>query len=510
MVSLRTSTIIEIAFAATIIALAGCGPAQSPPNILLLSIDTLRADHLGCYGNDMWDRSPSPTLDRLASQGILFERCFAPRGQTVPSIASMLTGKYPISHSVRENHMLLSEKHITFIQRMKQNGYVTAGFASNLSMYLLPDKESSGPSWWARGLETFSDGYGGNLWQETKGADIEDQWSWDGRIEKQTLEWIDRHDPKKGKPFFLWAHFYDTHKPYMPHESCPDFYPDYEGPLVPPVIEKNGRQKDRVTAYINEATRTNRPLPEKDHKRVLAWYDASLYGIDQRIDRILKALEEKGMLDNTWIFFTSDHGDELGDHNNYYYHGASIYDSVLWIPLIVKGPGTPIGQRRDSLVQNVDIAPTLLELAGVKVPSDMEGLSLLNVLRENDESGKREHAVAEWQDQIYSYSDGRFKYICNPNGVCPVKPPYIKGGCFPYDFEELYDIIEDPLESRNILSGNEDVANGLKKKLWKWVGREGHERKMKREQANKEILELMKALGYTGGGFKKRKPEEGK
>jgi arylsulfatase A-like enzyme len=234
-------------------------------------------------------------------------------------------------------------------------------------------------------------------------------------------------------------------------------------------------------------------------------YDASVYGVDQRLDRILSALKEKGMLENTWIFITADHGDELGDHNFYYYHGASIYDSVLWIPLIVLGPGLEPGRRVKNLVQNVDIAPTIQAIAGIEPLSQIGGLSLLEVLRGEKEKIERDFVVGEWQDMIYSYSDGQYKYIYNPLEVCPVKPPFIKvDGCFKYEKEELYHVETDPWETRNILEGNEEVGRDLQKKLGKWIGQEGHERQMRRTMADPGVLEALKRLGYTDGGVKRK------
>ena len=496
-------------------ALTGCGDT-STPNIVLFTIDTLRADRLGCYGNDMWDESPSPTIDRLASEGVLFEQCYTPRGQTYPSIASMLTGKYPIAHAVRENGEWLPEKHTSFIQHLDMKRYATAGYVSNLTKEQNPFNPSgSEPNWWTRGLNEYGDGYGGNFAAETKMAPIENQWAWDERTEKQAIEWIERFDAGAGEPFFLWAHFYDPHKPYLPHSSCPDYYPEYEGPLEPETaVDMTGKPVDRVSEYINEATREGRPLSKADHKKVLALYDASLFGVDQRLDRILSNLEKKGMLENTWILFTTDHGEEMGDHNCYYYHGASIYNSVLRLPLIVTGPGVSTPRRIRCAVQNVDISPTILELAGSRVPSETGGVSLLDVIHGKKDEIGRDFVVAEWQHWIYSISEGGYKYIWNPRGALPVKPPYIKsGGHFEYGWEELYRVDADPGEKENIRKGNDETVRSLGKKLQRWLTQDGHDPEGKRSKATKESNEAMRALGYTGADtervrgvkFKRRK-----
>lgn len=493
----------QLIIALCLLTVAACSPSTDKgerPNILLLSVDTLRADHMGCYGNDRWEISPSPNMDRLAERGVLFEQCYAPRGQTHPSIASMLTGKYPITHTLRENGHILPVMHRTIIQLLKGNGYATAAFAANFPTKQNPFKpKKSRDAWWTRGCDSFGDGFGGDYRAATILAPIEDQWTWDERTEKQALEWIHDFDQAAGSPFFLWVHFYDPHKPYLPHQSSPDLYPSYEGPLDPGVVKVEGVPRDQVTALINKATQSGEGLSEEDHKKVLALYDASQYGVDQRYDRILSALNDRGMLDNTWIFFTSDHGEELGEHKKYYYHGASIYNAVLRIPLIIVGPETDTNRRIDSLVQNLDLAPTILELAGITPLPGMEGFSLVEVLRGKTDATARDFAVAEWQEYIYTWFDGRYKYLFNPRGACPVKPPFMKvGGSFDYEKEELYDIKNDPTEQNNIVFENEDVAREMRKKLLDWIYLDQHQRSMKSSQTGDGTLEAIQALGYTG------------
>jgi arylsulfatase len=487
--------------------LAGCG-RKPLPNIVLFSIDTVRADHLGCYGNEMWETSPSPFMDQLASRGVLFEQCIATRGQTHPSLASMLTGKYPITHTLRENGHILPGNHKTFVQLLKEKGYDTAGFVSNIPKVENPTQaEDSPPNWWVRGFDRFDDGFGANyeLYPKMERRKWEDQWAWDNRVEELATRWVRDHEPGEEKPFFLWTHFYDPHKPYLPHESSPDFQPDYKGILKPRITYDNGVPADRVTSFINEATRLNASMKEPEHRQVLSLYDSSLFGVDARFNRLLEELHKKKMLENTWIIITSDHGEELGDHNNYYFHGASIYDAVLRIPVIVTGPGVPQGKRVKSMVQNLDIASTVLELADIDQPEDMESHSLIPVILEDTDRFDRDFAVAEWQDLIYSYSDGVYKYIFNPEGACPVKPPYIKsGGFFNYERQELYHVQSDPDEKNNIITNHQDVVQDLRKKLVKWIREEGHSTNWNASQRSEGANQSLQALGYTGVGTKRR------
>jgi len=480
-------------------------PHEEPPCIVLFSIDTLRADRLGCYGNDRWHASPSPVADRLAAEGILFDNFTATRGQTHPSIASMLLGKYPITHGLRENGQKPRPEQTSFVELLADEGYATAGFASNLQAYTIRTPRRA--AWWTHGFETFGDGYGGDPLGEIR-RPLQDQWGWDNRVEAQAVEWIRGHARKGKEPFFLWVHFFDVHKPYLPDDSCPDFMPGYGGPLA------RGGDYDRITPAIDKATLSGSPLAPDDHDYVLACYDAGVAGADARIGRIMKELEAAGLMEKTWVVYTSDHGEELGDHNNYFYHGASIYESVLRLPLVVrppKGRSESPGLKTSALCQNLDLAPTFLELAGISPPEEMEGISLRGLFTNDDRSTGRELAVAEWQDLIFSVSDGSMKYIFNPHEACPVKPPWSwppgspppRG--FVYQREELYDLLRDHKEKQNIAGSRPNVTEEFRKKLGRWLSdpsrQEGFDTNTELTSEEREILER---LGYTAPSADRR------
>ena len=511
-------------------------PSAEPPCIVLFSVDTLRADRLGCYGNDRWDTSPSPVADGLAAEGILFENFSAPRGQTHPSIASMLLGKYPITHELRENGQKPRPGQVSFVELLAEGGYATAGFVANLQAYTFRTPQK--PAWWTHGFETFGDGYGGRPIFEVQ-IPLQDQWGWDKRVEEQAIEWIGKQARKEKEPFFLWVHFFDVHKPYLPERGCPYFMPDYTGPLLLPdrklisryrylTHPEEGRERagaesyDKVTPAIDQATLSGKSLAPEDHDYVLACYDAGVAGADGRIGRILMAMENAGLMDNTWVVYTSDHGEELGDHNNYYYHGASIYESVLRIPLLVRAPResvrapredvrAPRGTRTAALCQNLDLAPTFLELAGITPPEEMEGISLLGLFTGKDRSAGRELAVAEWQDLIYSVSDGSMKYIFNPRKACPVKPPWVwhAGSSAPqgfvYEREELYDLLRDPGEQSNIVAERQNVAREFKKRLGRWLNDPARQGGFSNnDDLSSEEKEILERLGYTAPSAERR------
>jgi arylsulfatase A-like enzyme len=507
---MRTWLTVLFAAAALAAIVWALYPGARPPSIVLVSVDTLRADRLGCYGNDRWGRSPSPVADGLAAGGILFDNCTAPRGQTHPSIASMLTGKYPITHGLRENGQRPWPGHTSFVERLEAEGYETAGFVANMHAWSLTAPRR--PEWWTRGFAAFGDGgVGGMLPAAGAGGEPRppgyEHWLWDESVEKQALDWIDRSAPGGSRPYFLWVHFYDVHQPYSLQPGYTDFNPGYEGRLSP----EPGEAGDPVAAAINAATLTDTPLPEDEHEQVMALYDSAVAGVDARIGRILNALRERGLLDNTWIIYTSDHGEELGDHNSYYYHGASIYESVLRIPLIVAGPECMAGVRSPALIQNVDIAPTILDLAGVAPADEVEGASLQPILAGKTTDLPREWAVAEWQDLIYSITDGRAKYIFNPRGACPIKPPWRYGKNaqmmrgFVYDFEELYDLVNDPMEQANLFSSRSADAERFKAALQEWLAAPQRQGGFDvHVELAPEERRLLESLGYTAPDPKRR------
>jgi arylsulfatase A-like enzyme len=209
------------------------------------------------------------------------------------------------------------------------------------------------------------------------------------------------------------------------------------------------------------------------------------------------ALARRGLLDGAWLVYTSDHGEELGDHHRYFQHGNSIYSSALRIPLIVArdGHGSDGGRRVGGLAQILDLFPTLLEAAGVDVPADTEGVSLAAAL---DGGGTgRPLAFAEWEDLIYAVTDGAWSYVHNPKGAWPRKPPYhaVAGTGFPIGCFELYDVAADPLEQIDVFARRPDQAGRLRDALASFLSDPRHRDAMATERATDEGLD---ALGYLG------------
>ena len=472
---------------AAIVCLAGCAPeAQQRPNIILFTLDTVRADRIG--------PKTAPFIDQLASDGVWFERCFAPRGQTHPSLASMLTGLYPATHGLRSNGQPLQGEHAPLPVHLQKAGYRTAGFCSNLDI--------GHWSFWVRGFDLAEDGVEGALNEEGYDHAFRYQKIWDDRIVQKATRWIETLPDRPGEqdpPIFLWVHLYDVHAPYVPKEEFAGQFrdPKYHGPARYPSGEPGEPEQDRINPLVDRWTLGQEPYDDDDRRQVRALYDASILECDRKLERIAEALRAKQIWNDSLVIFSSDHGEELGDHQRYFFHGNSIYDTTLRIPLILARPGQGGGGRRSrALAQNLDIFPTALEAAGEAIPADSEGFSLLPILNDPSENGNRTHVFAEWEDLIYSVSDGDWKYIHNPGGVRPRKRPYhlIPDAAFPYACFELYDLAADPLEQVNLFRRDHPRLRGLRLELSRFLGDARHRRGFSSTSLDPDPL---RALGYV-------------
>ena len=431
------------------------GPsADSRPNIILISIETTRADHLGCYG---YKRNTSPTIDRLAQEGIRFENMFGARGLTWPALTSVMTSLYPVNHGVRENgHQVFP--HITHLAEiLKVNGYNCAAFLGNADSA---------------------------VW---KGFDTKVR-ARRHYLTRSSTKWLHEHHRDR---IFLWVHFFEPHKPYMPPPSYDKMFtdPNYNGR-----VNGSSRQMASITARgIN--------LRPADLNHLIALYDGSIRYVDYQITRILSELKGLDIYDDSLIIVTADHGEDLYQHNKYFFHAGSIHDSSLHIPFIMKLPNGDKGPMSiPDIVESIDIAPTILELASLTAPDAFEGQSLMPLIRGQNNPGAFQAAYSEWRNMILSIRTDRYRYIYNPNNHHPkVLSRFPDWGYFVAE-EELYDIQKDPGESDNIVLREPEVANELKNRLFEWSNYKRWKGNDSIEKQDKfippEIIERLRSLGY--------------
>ena len=492
--TLRAAAFVLATGVAALTAPLGCrrAPPPAPPHIVLLTVDTLRADRIGAMGNAPRGGSPSPVADALAERGVLFTQCYAPRGQTHPSLASMLTGKFPITHGLRDNGMSLETEHVPFPVLLRQRGYRTAAFCSNLDRTRWP--------FWVRGFDVAEDGVEGMLQEEGGALGFRYHAVWDERTIDKALTWIETLEEPVSAPVFLWVHLYDVHQPYTPSDDALARFADpaYDGPFSHPRGEDPDAPHNAVAPHLSAWALGDRAYDDADLAQVDALYDAGILDVERRLQRVLDALDARGILDDALVCYSSDHGDELGRHDGYFGHGNSIYDAVLKIPMILAWPGRlPAGRRVDGLCQNLDVFATVLEAAGIEAPAGAESLSLLPAARGDADAALREHVFGEWEDLLYSVSDGTWKAIANPRGARPRKPPYKHrpGASFPYECFELYRVADDPEELVDVYGQHPEEWDRLRTALRRFLAQPGHRRPLALPDDADPALE---ALGYVG------------
>jgi arylsulfatase A-like enzyme len=398
---------------------AGSAPRY---NVVLITLDTTRADHLGCYG---YDKPVSPRIDRFAATGALFTNAYCTASVTPVSHASILTGQYPYTHGLRVLHGLMENRlpdgAVTLAEVLKDAGYETAAFIS-----AFPAGARFGLD---QGFNTFDEAFLDEPVDRIVGPDGTVNTGKNQRRAGETtdlaLDWL---TGVQGT-FFLWLHYFDPH----------------DARVIPP------------PEYLEQF-----PAPSGsvlDGLRQL--YDIEIQYMDQHIGRVLDDLVAKGRLEDTIVVVVSDHGQGLGDHG-WWTHGI-LYEEQIKAPLIVRAPGVSAGRRVDHLVRTIDIAPTILDLVGLD-PERLgppDGASLVPMLKGNapdpeyvayaDSVNMLTYRSAsgitnDKNDMLFAISDGRWKYIHH---------------LIREDESELYDLDRDPRELSNLYAERPDDVERL-------------------------------------------------
>lgn len=332
-------------------------PGAKPPHVLIFLVDTLRADRLGCYG---YDRPTSPNIDRFAAGAVRFEHAVAQSSWTRPSTASILTGLYPHSHGARSRNHVLARDVAYLPEVLRSIGYRALGVSSN---------SIAGPTFgFRRGFSHFKQ-LPENL--SSPGIHIP---VW--RVVNETLEWLERIGPEDS--FFVYMHAMDPHAPYYPPEPHRSrFAPDAPAGAL-------GKNMGKLQPF------------EIPHLSDL--YDAEIATVDEHFGRLLEELDQRGFLDDTLVVFVSDHGEEFQDHGNHG-HGSNLYREQIHVPLIVQLPTrlrAPVERSVvEEQVQQIDIAPTILEAIGRSGLIETDGRSLLPLMRSR---GSREEVRIAMSD----------------------------------------------------------------------------------------------------------------
>ncbi|MBY0279832.1 sulfatase [Candidatus Binatia bacterium] len=319
------------------------------PNVLLITIDTLRADHLGAYGYGL---ATSPVIDRLAREGVTFDNAYTPVPTTAPAVASLLTGRYVDATHVRENEAELPVSSYTLGEALAAAGFVTAGFYGNGAL--------------AKGF-----GQGLGVWQP-----FDAKWAADDAAGGTlAVRWLESAQA----PWFLWVHFMDPHGPYTspPERSASFVYPDTpllrrELPLSP-------------TNWGFGVIPRYQALPGLTHVGdYVRRYDGEIVGTDIQVGRLLDALEKSGMLDDTLVVLTADHGESLGEDDYFFQHGKVLNEASLRVPLLMRHPALPRGTRVAAPVSLVDLLPTVTAMLGVPLTETVAGIDVRGAIAGKD------------------------------------------------------------------------------------------------------------------------------
>ncbi len=407
------------------------------PNILLISIDSLRADHLSCYG---YHRTTSPFIDRLASEGALAERLFCPGLPTYPSYTTLYTGQHPLTHGILAHggDAKLARDAPFLPEIFIEAGYTTCAL----------DNLLRGRPWFGRGYEYYIDPSMRHT-VLTVAVTCED-------LNSRAIPWIRSH---ADEPFFMFIHYWDPHWPFKPPAKYRDLF--YEGNPTDPNNRSLEKYWEHPLGAMARETWLRTPegvITDADY--VAALYDQEIRHLDDGIAELLGTLDEAGLTEETIVIFTGDHGESLGEHGIYFDHHG-LYDCTLQVPFVVRWPGKiPAGRRITPMLQVSDIAPTLLEAVGLPVPSTMEGRSCWKLLTGEEEQGGYARIISAectWQ-AAWSLRTDRYKFILPRERASDTHAP-----C------ELYDLAQDPREERNLIEEMPDLASAMRQELEDWI-----------------------------------------
>jgi len=362
-------------------------------NVVLVSIDTLRADHVHSYG---YARYTSPTLDALARQGTRFERCEVQFPLTAPSHTTMLTGVYPTTHGVRGLAERVDARLLSLAEVMRREGYATGAFVSAPAL---------DPLNVVRGLEQGFSVYDFDQpkWPEREGRYF--NYREGGLTTDRAVAWMRRNAQR---PFFLFVHYYDPHGPYLPP-------PGYKEPFVGDEIYQGQRRRLREAAGPDSLGAIPRYafIPGVyDCADYVARYDGEIAYADAQVRRLWLALLDLRVRDRTLFVVTSDHGESLGERQEYFNHGTSLTEDQTRVPLVIVGPGVPRGKAYQELVETADIVPTTLELLGLlpEYRDYLAGRSLAALFRgEGIEERAAFSMLRRGTGEEYSVTDGKYR-----------------------------------------------------------------------------------------------------
>ncbi len=467
-------------------------------NVILILLDAVRADHLGCYG---YERKTSPNIDLIASKGVVFENAFAQSSHTLESVPSLFTSNYPSTHNVQTITTALPQELVLLPEIFRSSGYRTSIFSANDYVSMTYG--------YNRGIKDFY-GLEENVVKNNKTVlghllyslprmsrirellepilnlgysflhskitlNMEDA----NFITEKAMKWIKKN---RNRPFFIYIHYQGGHHPYnppVPYQKI--FDPDFSDDPI---------QDYPLNFGMFLPYEEGEPIPARELENMIAQYDGKILYHDENLGILFKQLEQLNLSDKTMIIIASDHGEEFYDHKGWG-HGHSLYEENIHVPLILYCPELiPEGKRINELAEMVDVFPTVLSLVGIfdglKLPYDIEGVDLTPLILEKNPQSTRDFIFSELnlgEHSAFCLRTQKYKAI------------EIKFGL--REMRMLYDLEKDPEERNNIYEVEKEIAEKLFNKLDDLI--EQAEQKQFRPRPtmiNKELKKRLKSLGY--------------
>jgi arylsulfatase A-like enzyme len=466
-----------------------CGVAQDevrPRSVLFYLVDTCRADRLSAYGAE---RETTPFLEEIAAKGVVFEQCRSQAPWTKPSVASMLTSRYPGELGIYMLFHTLDDAHVTLPEAIAGAGYFTAGFAANPLMGAFSNYD--------QGFEFFVESIAINNADPINFASGSA-----AKLNAKIGPWLKKDN---SWPVFLYVHSVDPHEKYEP---APEYLKQFADPQDTERYRDEWKRllKSRPPVPGNHLTPANFERTGIDPHWFIEQgkklYDADILANDAEIERLWSMLQEDGWGEDVILVLTSDHGEEFFEHGGTS-HGYSLYDELVRVPLILYAPGLlPEGLRISNPVRLLDVYPTLCDLLGIDVPAGLQGRSLMPLIqgaadwrdlpvmseKTEDPGGRR---ARSGMGVGMSIIDGGWKLICNLRSADGRNLPRY----------ELFDLSRDPGEQHNLAGAHPERVVQMDRVLMEWSARNlglAQASSTAAEEVDPEVLAQLRALGYLG------------
>jgi len=491
--------------AAVLVLAAACGRDYAPRNVLLISLDTTRADHLGCYGAE---RGETPVIDRLAREGVHFLDVTAPSPTTLSSHTSMMTGSWPQTHGVVRNGYPVHEDNVMLAEMFRGAGYHTAAFLSSFALASRFEFD--------QGFDHYDEGFDRLITADRFQNE---------RSSEQTNQAVFTHlDSVDEDRMFLFVHYFDAHMPYEPPEPFAKRFVAEGQPLESGAADVERACSAHQYELIQRALGRGGPISDGLHPALLRgakgtplgkdeWlaslYAAEVAAVDASIQELLDGLDARGLLEDTLIIVTGDHGETFWEHGDFWNHGLMVYETTVAIPWVMHFPDGRYRAQVSQPVSTVDLVPTLCELFGWRPPERSDGVSLVPLLSgsttaETEPSSFRRGPIFSqatqpgpkfevgpgWGNRTKTrcIRDGNWKYIWTP---------YLQlGHLFDLsrDPDERHDLLSDPQPSPEIRARRDELHELLER----WVKSADPLSSSFDPTQDMEVRKRLKDLGYAG------------